>query len=163
MIRLATAADLPALVGLDVALTEEMAQLAPSMIQPLTESPLTVLHDYLSDAASDFFVAEVNQQVVGFALVVEATTQAAPEIVYHHFAYLVNLFVSPAFRRQGLAQGLLDATVAWQHQRQLDFLQLNVLTNNPAAVAFYEKNHFTATLQTMTRLGGRDNGHRQSD
>lgn len=53
--------------------------------------------------------------------------------------YLSNLAVHPRYRRQGIAQGLLNFVEAWLLRRQHPNLYLHVLASNNPAQALYTK------------------------
>ncbi len=150
MIRLATRADLPALMGLAAALTQEMATLAPQTIQPAA-SDAEDFAAYLDDPASAVFVNVAGATITGFARVVTATTSTEATSVFHRFAYLIDLYVAPTARRQGHGQQLLTAIQDWGQALQLDFIQLNVLAANDAARAFYARHDFVASWLTLQR------------
>lgn len=53
-----------------------------------------------------------------------------------------TIAVSPAHRREGLGQKLLDAAEARAKELGLSFIHLEVRAGNEAAIALYEKNDF---------------------
>lgn len=54
-----------------------------------------------------------------------------------------NIAVDPVARRQGIAQGLLNAAVAGAKSRGRELITLEVRVSNSGARALYEKNGFT--------------------
>lgn len=54
-------------------------------------------------------------------------------------ADMMNLAVVPAYRRQGVADGLVKALVAFLKEQQVHSLTLEVRASNEAAIALYEK------------------------
>jgi len=152
MIRPATLVDLSAIVALYQHLTAEMANLAPSIIQPLTTDNRDYFARYIMEDMADVLVSvDATQDINGFALVVAAKTETAPEVVPHDFAYLIDLVVSPAARHQGIGSQLLGAVDAWSVAKQLEYVQLNVLPQNSDAVTLYEKWGYQTAQLTMTR------------
>jgi ribosomal-protein-alanine N-acetyltransferase len=55
---------------------------------------------------------------------------------------LDNIAVDPAYRRQGVAQALLEALIAQGQAQQLSFITLEVREHNAPAIGLYEKNGF---------------------
>ena len=56
--------------------------------------------------------------------------------------YFTNVAVSPAYRRQGVADKLLDALAAYGRSHALFRLTLEVRVSNAPALALYEKHGF---------------------
>jgi [ribosomal protein S18]-alanine N-acetyltransferase len=78
------------------------------------------------------WVIEEGNEVAGF-LVVRAVVAEAE---------ILNLCVTPAKRRTGLAEALLTAAVAELRRTRVDRLFLEVRESNQPATAFYEKHGF---------------------
>ena len=58
--------------------------------------------------------------------------------------YISNVAVHPQWRRQGVADALLDALTEQARQKLLSFLTLEVRESNAPAIALYEKHGFRA-------------------
>ena len=56
--------------------------------------------------------------------------------------YISNVAVSPACRREGIGDALIDALDMIAQQRRLSFMTLEVRTSNTAAIALYTKHGF---------------------
>ena len=63
-------------------------------------------------------------------------------------ANLVEMWISPAARRRGVGQALVDVVVAWAQERRVHRLQLWVNQANTDAVALYRRLGFRATGRT---------------
>jgi GNAT superfamily N-acetyltransferase len=129
LIRLATPADVPAVVGL----VRELAtyERAADEVQ-LTEASLA---DALfgSHPAVYCHVAEVDGDVVGMALwFVSFSTWLGA-----HGIYLEDLFVSPDHRRRGLGRALLSTLAQVAVDRGYQRLEWAVLDWNEPALDFY--------------------------
>ena len=57
--------------------------------------------------------------------------------------YISNVAVAPEYRRQGVADGLLDALEARARALRLSFLTLEVRAGNGPAIALYQKHGFS--------------------
>jgi len=64
-------------------------------------------------------------------------------------AFLEGLYVSPTFRRQGVARALVDAVVAWALQEGCSELASDSLLDNPAAHAAHRALGFEETERVV--------------
>jgi ribosomal protein S18 acetylase RimI-like enzyme len=141
-IRHATPADLPQLAGL--------FNQYRVFYQQLSDEPaaLAFLTERMEQKQSVILVAESSGQLAGF-------TQLYPifSSVGMQRSWLLNdLFVSPYYRRQGIAEKLLEA--ARQHGLQTGsrWLLLQTGHDNAAAQALYEKNGWLREEDLFYRL-----------
>jgi GNAT superfamily N-acetyltransferase len=129
MIRAATAADVPTLHALVMALAtyEKLAHEVTA-----TEADLEV-HLFGSRPYAEALVAEDGGQAVGFAVYFHnySTFLGRPGI------YLEDLFVLPEARRRGHGRALLRALAAIAVERRCGRLEWAVLHWNEPAIAFY--------------------------
>lgn len=61
---------------------------------------------------------------------------------------IVSMWVAPQARRKGVGMRLMEAVERWAVQRGFSRLILDVVSNNAAAIAFYEKCGFHFTGET---------------
>lgn len=148
-IRTATETDLPALLALYRLLDEEMVALQPEFfcVAPRDE---TALRRELAHPDHAFFLAEQGGQAVGFAYVSYAGwTPDSGSILPHRYAELCDLAVAPQHRRRGVGTALIAAAKRWARDRRLEYLELNVLAQNSAAISLYEAHDFIDATRTM--------------
>ncbi len=130
-VRLATAEDVSAIFSLIQALSE-YEKLAHEMVGTAQD-----LHEGLfgSPAYAEAIVAEVDGKVAGFALYFYnfSTFLMKPGI------YLEDLFVSPNYRRQGIATDLLKHLAAHAVSKGCGRLEWSVLDWNESAITFYQQ------------------------
>ena len=69
----------------------------------------------------------------------------------HDYAYLMDLAVMPKYRGRGAGTLLLDAVQAWARANNLDYLELNVLSNNSGARRLYSRNGYEESSCTMRK------------
>ena len=69
--------------------------------------------------------------------------------------HIDDLFVAPAFRRRGVGRALLDALFAECGARACEAAQVEVGTDNEAALRLYAKFGLTAATDGRVLLGGR--------
>lgn len=148
-IRTGQEGDLPELLALYRALDREMTTLQPEFYcaPPRQEE---ALRRYLEAADADFLVAEQAGQLLGFALVVNAGwTPEFSNLLPHRYAELYDLVVAPTARGQGIGSRLLAAAKRWARDRRLEYLELNVLSQNSAALRLYEAQDFYESSRTL--------------
>lgn len=99
----------------------------------------TSFEDSLKNSLIDFYVAvteseEGKTSVAGYIL----TLTVSPE------CEILNIAVSPEFRRKGIAEGLLNFVFGKAAEKRCDTLMLEVRESNFAARSLYEKLGFYA-------------------
>lgn len=57
---------------------------------------------------------------------------------------LYQMWVAPQARRCGVGSALIDAAIAWAQSKAAQYLQLEVTTNETAAIRFYQQHGFVA-------------------
>ena len=129
-IREATAADVPAILGLIRELAEyerllDMVVATEASLQQSLFGPRPF---------AEALIAEVGGEAVGFALFFHnySTFLGKPGV------YLEDLFVRPAFRGQGLGQMLLTRVAQIAVERDCGRMEWSVLNWNEPAIRFYE-------------------------
>ncbi len=150
MIRAATEQDVPAIL----AMIHELAE-----YEHLTHACVAtedLLRQNLfgtggADRAAEVLVAEIDGQVVGYALWFKtfSTFLARPGI------FLEDLYVKPAFRKRGLGKAMLLELVRIAAERRYGRIEWSVLDWNAPSIAFY-KSLGAVPLDdwTMMRLNG---------
>ncbi len=91
---------------------------------------------YLSAPQTDHFVYLRDGEVLGFLSVMEGS-------------YIGALFVAPAMQGQGIGAALLAECM-----RSYSVLTLHVFSENPRALAFYERNGFVRGEETESEFAG---------
>ncbi len=89
-------------------------------------------------------LAENAGELAGFSIVHVEHANEGPE------AYLLTLDVAPAFRRRGVATGLMERAEREAREAGCRAMLLHVFTGNTAAIAMYE-------AMGYTRLGAAEN------
>ena len=92
-----------------------------------------MLESQLKDAQHEFIAAvDENGAVLGYVGMMYVLDEG----------YISNVAVSPAYRRQGIADALIDRLDAICREHALSFVSLEVRAGNVPAVALYEKHGF---------------------
>lgn len=147
-IRAARETDLECIGELYQVLFYEMALYQPESFSPAVQSREFLL-SVIRGRDADILVAEEEGQVVGFALILLQETPLCSHLIPHRYAYLMDLLVEPGSRSRGAGAGLLDAARNWTVERELDYLELNVLSENIRAYALYRREGFQDARITM--------------
>lgn len=140
----------PAIARMQVDYSQEMAKLAPKRFRGLDKPDLQAVSKYIVQDDADILIATNAAGVpVAYCVLTTAAYKESPTVIPQSFAYLIDLYVKPQTRKQGLASQLLKDAQNWSKQHHLDFLQLNVLTDNQAARKLYEAAGFKSDYTSM--------------
>ena len=148
-IRPAVMQDLPDILALYGVLDRELVAMQPDFFcaAPRSEQETAAA---LADTNAAFLLAVQDGITVGFALVEYAGwTPAFSCVLPHRYARLSDIVVLPDLRGQGIGSELLGAAKRWARDRRLEYLELNVLAQNTAAMALYESHDFVDAAHTM--------------
>ena len=147
-IRLATLDDVPIISAMYREFFAEISTMQPRYYRAADEKGEYPMQSIKSDK-SDIFIAESHGNIAGFAHVSEDKTLPYDAIVQYKFAVCMELFVSPIYRKQGVATALMNAIKDWAKTRKLEYVELSVLIENENAIHLYEENGFQAVRQIM--------------
>jgi len=142
LIREATIKDLKDVKFLWLKLAEEMYKIE-EYIFPSRENAerwFSSVVSILREGRGKVFVAQLNGEIVGFIYFVHSLRMFFE--VSKQVALISDMYVKPEFRRRGIGSLLLEK--CFEHLRKLDIkhVMLSVLSENLAAVKFYEKTWF---------------------
>lgn len=97
----------------------------------------------------DIYVAVDNNVIIGFIHIAEESTPPYDCFVQHRYATIIDLFVTKNDRNKGVGGLLLESAKQWAKARELDYIELNVLTENQNGIQFYSHEKFKAVSQVM--------------
>lgn len=100
------------------------------------EMQLKMIESFLSKPNSTIFVADENNNLVGYLLVNGGQTKKNA-----HAAYVV-IGIDKAHRGKGIGTQLFDHLDKWAIEKELHRLELTVVTSNKGAVSLYKKQGF---------------------
>lgn len=123
-----------------------------STISRYVLSEFTVEHfeTLLSDTSTNVFVAEIDQMLVGYAVV--SFDRTCPEPTQSK-AELATLYVQAPFLSKGVGTSLLMQTEAWTKERGAGPLWLTVNAKNQRAIGFYQQRGYTKIGVSFFKLG----------
>lgn len=105
----------------------------------------------LTDVNVGFFVAEIDQRLVGLVCCFIRETPEIPILVPRKYLYIDNLVVDVSHRRQGVGTALLDKARRWAVQNGIYEIELNVWQFNDEAIRLYEKLGYEIVTLRMSK------------
>jgi len=148
IIRKATIKDIDAINELFYELDTDAINMQPEHFQRGIRS-----YDYLSglinDEKSDFLLAVINEEIIGFSLLFEKTTPNLNLLVPCKYAYIQDFIVSKKYRNNGFGTKLMEESKQWAKNRNMDYIRLSVLPENKDAQRFYKRHGFEKQMITM--------------
>lgn len=143
-IRDAVPADRPALVGMMQALQDLEVPMHPSRVPGpvMADQHLAYLEALAASTRGRVLVAVDGDEPVGFAICCVESEDAADCHVkagWREYGLLTDLFVSPRYRRKGIARALVAAVEEHVRRLGLQVLRLHYLQSNREAVDFYQR------------------------
>jgi ribosomal-protein-alanine N-acetyltransferase len=112
---------------------EAIYQLDQSCYPPGIAYSRYALGEFLSLPGARAWVAEDEGKHIGFIIARQATRR---------HGHIITLDVREDRRRQGIGTALLRTAEDWLHGEGVTRVRLETAVDNPAAVAFWEKNSF---------------------
>lgn len=143
--RNATQADLPVLSEFQQRIISAEADYIPRRVAHAYQ--YYNLADLLEDPSTRIAVAETQAQVIGSGYVQLRASKAYLRHAYH--GYVGFMYTKPAFRRQGVAQQILQFLGQWVRQQGYDELRLEVFANNSRAIRAYQAAGFEPNIVEM--------------
>ena len=148
MIRKATINDIPVIGKLYREQYKEMSKLIPDFIKEGDQST-DFLENTISNENSDILVYEMHDTIVGFILLQAKQRPDFSFIVPGKYCYIMDLIITEKHRCNGFGTELMNSAKNWAKEKDCKFINLEVLTNNPKAIALYEKLGFIPKAQEM--------------
>lgn len=91
-----------------------------------------ILETELKNPFSEYFVARINEEIVGFAGVIDTVDQLE----------ITNIVVKKSFRKNGVGNALLLELIRFAKESDKSEITLEVNNKNFVAIKLYEKNGF---------------------
>lgn len=91
-----------------------------------------ILETELKNPFSEYFVARINEEIVGFAGVIDTVDQLE----------ITNIVVKKSFRKNGVGNALLLELIRFAKESDKSEITLEVNNTNFVAIKLYEKNGF---------------------
>lgn len=113
----------------------------PAVIQYFT--------DNLEDASARILIAEVDGEAVGYILLLHRVFEENVFAYAHSRLHIDQMSVSAQYRSNGIGHLLMEKTLEYARELDVNYVTLGVWAFNEAAIAFYEREGFEVMTQTM--------------
>lgn len=140
--------DLEEICRLYEVLFTNMANLQSDYIKVVPQDE-NFIKQVINDDIYNIFVAEENNKLLGFIIVQEMKTREYKCIVPHKYSYIVDIVVDTNSRSKGIGKLLLEEVKTWSKNKNLDYVELSVLSNNYKAIKLYENFGFKEYQRNM--------------
>lgn len=151
VIRTARSEDYEAVNAIIRVAQEEHAEALPDRFARLERVVAMGWYRSFADQLNKvILIAEIDELVVGVAMLEMKKSPAYEALVPRIYAYLNELAVSPDFQRRGIGTKLYAASAMWAGERAASSLELNVWEFNERAIAFYSSLGMLTLNRTMT-------------
>lgn len=148
MVRKATNNDLSAITQLYREQFREMAKLIPDFIKE-GEQSTEFIENIIAKDDSNILVYEYNRNIVGFILLQAKTRPDFDFIIPGKYCYIMDIIVTEKHRGKGFGTALMNSAKDWAKEQNCNFVNLDVLVNNSAAIRLYNKLGFIPKAQEM--------------
>ena len=149
-IRLATESDFKQVGNIFSEENRYHAELMPEIFQ--VADPI-MTPEWFSGALKDphtaLFVAELEAEVVGVALVELKTNPNDPIFQPRRYVYIEEIAVAASHRGRGIGRLLMERIHQWGQEQGIAEIELQVWERNEQAVSFYEKLGYQMWRRTM--------------
>lgn len=150
-IILANESHFAALLGLFKELDHYHVPLSPDRIKNYSENSRSYaqLKDYVEGNDRASFLAEINNEYIGFINIRVESVVGTHLQVERKFCLLDNAYVKDPYRRQGVSSKLMAAVQHWCRERSIAKLELQVFSGNSDALDFYRAMGFEFFMHRM--------------
>ncbi len=96
------------------------------------------------------YVAEKNKQLVGYAA--SEITKNPGWATYKKQGHLYNLYITPEYQKEGIGTKLLEKSLEWFKEKNIQDLKIMAYVENTRAKKLYNKHGFKDYLLTLKRI-----------
>lgn len=143
MLRIANTYDIDEIYNLNTELFVVQNELKPEIYNPIA-FPKIFIKSMINSLNSDYILIEDDEKIIGYALIEERESpyREYDSFVEDHYAFIYEIVILPEYRTKGYGRKIIEEAIRWANKRKLTSIELNVLSNNYSAKAFYESNDF---------------------
>lgn len=147
-IRKATEKDILEIIKLFWELDTDAIKYQPEHFQR-NERAEEYIIDIIKSQKSDFLLAILDNEVIGFSLVFEKEVKGLSLLIPCKYAYLQDFIVKDKYRNRGIGTQLFEASKQWAKERDTEFLRLSVFPTNDSGIRFYKRHGLLEQMLTM--------------
>jgi len=103
----------------------------------------------IADESAAILVAVEGSVIIGFVHIRKAQTPPFGSVVPHNYAEIIDYFVAASCRGKGIGAKLMNFAKQWSKAKNLEYIELSVLSNAREAIHFYERENFSVASYTM--------------
>lgn len=107
--------------------------------------------ELIADENVAFFVATMDEKLVGFIHAIVRDTPAIPVLVPKRYAIIDGIVVKSGFQKQGIGSTLMDKVQEWAMAKGATSIELNVYEFNETAISFYENLGYRTLSRKMRK------------
>jgi len=148
LIRKAEVKDIEAINALFYELDTDAINMQPQHFKRGTR-PAEYLAGLITGENSEFLLAAVGENVIGFSLLFEKKTPDIDLLVPCKFGYIQDFVVSKDYRGMGVGSLLMEMSKKWAKDRGLAYIRLSVLPENKDAQRFYARHGLNMQMFSM--------------
>ncbi|GKX32272.1 hypothetical protein SH1V18_47520 [Vallitalea longa] len=115
----------------------------------LSERPDDFILDKINNEKTDFLLGEIDDETIGFILIIEKETPNISCLKKERYAYIFDFVIAEEYRSKGYGALLMQFSKEWGRERNLDSLKLSVFPDNYRGIEFYKKQGLITTMHTM--------------
>ena len=105
----------------------------------------------LANENTAFFVATVDEKLVGFLQAVVRDAPAMPVFVPRRYVIVDSVAVRSGYKHHGIGSILMEEAQEWALANGATSIELNVYEFNESAIAFYEKLGYRTFSRKMSK------------
>lgn len=113
------------------------------------ERTLGYLTSLISDINSDFLLAIIYDNIIGFSLLFLKEVKPLNLLVPCKYTYLQDFIITEKCRNRGYGTELLKASKKWTIEHNSEYLRLSVIPKNEDGIRFYKRNGLIEQMITM--------------
>lgn len=140
MFKIADLNDINDIYNLNTELFLVLNELKANIYNPMA-FPDSFIKSMIISTDSDYILAIDDEKIIGYALIEERVSpyKEYDSFVEDHYAFIYELVMLPEYRNKGYGKKIIEEAIKWAKERNLTSIELNALSNNYSARAFYER------------------------
>lgn len=143
MLKTANLDDVDEIYNLNTELFVVLNELKGDIYNPVA-FPKEFITSMINSNDADYIIIQEDDKIIGYALIEERVSpyKEYESFAEDHYAFIYELVILPEYRTKGYGRQIINYARKWAKDRKLNSIELNVLSNNYSARAFYENNGF---------------------